>query len=145
MCFKKKETWLRELRQKLEKFLFEALKNSQNQARLVELCTQQLDTESAQSNAKLKQQLIESEKRTMAFMRKFNKVQSDYHGLIGITAELVDSLESTISGKPVTPEYIQNICYKLFQTQLKQTIDFTRPGTAGEYIRKSLAYQTTKP
>lgn len=61
--------------------------------------------------------------------------------LQGITAELVDSLENTVNGKPVSPEYIQNICYKLFNTQLKQTIDFTRPGTAGDYIRKSLAYQ----
>jgi hypothetical protein len=64
---------------------------------------------------------------------------------LGITAELVDSLENTLSGKPVAPEYITNICYKLFQTQLKQTIDFTRPGTAGEYIRKSLAYQKANP
>lgn len=34
-------------------------------------------------------------------MRKFNKMQADYHNLIGITAELVDSLEATISGKMV--------------------------------------------
>jgi len=71
------------LTKKLEKFLFETLKNSQNQPRLVELCAQQDDSENGPNVVKLKQQLIESEKRTMAFMRKFNKVQSDYHGLIG--------------------------------------------------------------
>ncbi len=80
----KKEIWLKDLNKKLENFLFETLKNSQNQPRLVELAAQQEDSESGPNVTKLKQQLIESEKRTMAFMRKFNKVQSDYHGLIGI-------------------------------------------------------------
>jgi hypothetical protein len=79
-----KEIWLKDLNKKLENFLFETLKSSQNQPRLVELCAQQEDSESGPNVTKLKQQLIESEKRTMAFMRKFNKVQSDYHGLIGI-------------------------------------------------------------
>ena len=67
----------------MEKFLLESLKSSQNQPRLVELCAQQIENEGVQTTTKLKQQLIESEKRTMAFMRKFNKCQSDYHGLIG--------------------------------------------------------------
>lgn len=116
-----------------------------NQPKLVEILTQQSDLDSTSQVAKLKQQLMESEKRTMAFMRKFNRVQSEYHTLIGITAELVDSLENTINGKPVSNEYIQNICFKLFNTQLKQTIDFTRPGTAGDHIRKSLAYQKITP
>lgn len=118
-----------------------SLKNK-NQPKLVELVAQQSDSNEV---TRLKQQLADSEKRTMAFMRKFNRVQSEYHSLIGITAELVDSLENTINGKPVSNEYIQNICYKLFNTQLKQTIDFTRPGTAGDHIRNSLAYQKMIP
>jgi hypothetical protein len=109
--------------------------------KLVQLFKGQTENDNTFNIAKLKQQLIESEKRTMAFMRKFNKVQTDYHGLIGITAELVDTLENSISGKPVSTEYIQKICFKLFNTQLKQTVDFSRPGTAGDYIRKSLAIQ----
>lgn len=133
----------------MEDFLKVALK-SQNQPKLNELFSVQQsllsDSETNVQIQKVKQQLIESEKRTMAFMRKFNRVQSDYHNLIGITAELVDSLENTLNGKPVSNEYIQNICFKLFNTQLKQTIDFTlRPGTAGDQIRKSLAYQKLAP
>ena len=30
------------------------------------------------------------------------KFQSDYHNLIGITADLVDSLEATVQGRPVS-------------------------------------------
>jgi LisH domain-containing protein ARMC9 len=92
-------------------------------------------------NNELLQRLQASEKRAMSYMKKFHKVQADYHTLIGFTADLVESLEATVSGQPVTPEYYQNIANKLFSTQLHQTIDFTRPGTAGEQLRKSLAFQ----
>lgn len=50
----------------------------------------------------LQLQLAESDRRLSSCLRKFNKMQADYHNLIGITAELVDSLEATISGKMVS-------------------------------------------
>lgn len=49
----------------------------------------------------LQLQLVESDRRVTTYVRKFNKMQADYHNLIGITAELVDSLEATVSGKMV--------------------------------------------
>lgn len=49
----------------------------------------------------LHQQLVESEHRAMTYLKRFNKMQADYHNLIGVTAELVDSLEATVSGKMV--------------------------------------------
>ncbi|KAG9351184.1 hypothetical protein JZ751_025074 [Albula glossodonta] len=89
-------------------------------------------------------------------MRKFNKMQADYHNLIGVTAELVDSLVATISGKmsskahgtlllslQISPEYLQSICVRLFSSQMRQgpdqSIDFTRPGTASSMLRASIA------
>ncbi len=39
----------------------------------------------SESTHKINQQLKESDKRAMAFMRKFCRVQSDYHALIGKT------------------------------------------------------------
>ncbi|KAJ7421239.1 LisH domain-containing protein ARMC9 [Pitangus sulphuratus] len=81
----------------------------------------------------LHQQLVESEQRTMIYLKRFNKMQADYHNLIGVTAELVDSLEATVSGKMITPEYLQSVCVRLFSNQMRQSvahsIDFTRPGT----------------
>lgn len=47
----------------------------------------------------LQLQLAESDRRVASYIRKFSKMQADYHNLIGITAELVDSLEATVSGK----------------------------------------------
>lgn len=49
----------------------------------------------------LHQQLLEAERRAMAYLKRYNKMQADYHSLIGVTAELVDSLEATVSGKMV--------------------------------------------
>lgn len=37
----------------------------------------------------------------MTYLKRFNKMQADYHNLIGVTAELVDSLEATVNGKMV--------------------------------------------
>ncbi|KAG8136381.1 hypothetical protein E2320_009327 [Naja naja] len=83
----------------------------------------------------LHQQLVESERKTMTYLKRFNKIQADYHNLIGVTAELVDSLEATVNGKMITPEDLQSVCMRLFSNQMKQSvphsIDFTRPGTAG--------------
>uniref|UniRef100_A0A8C0BIN7 Armadillo repeat containing 9 n=1 Tax=Buteo japonicus TaxID=224669 RepID=A0A8C0BIN7_9AVES len=88
-------------------------------------------------------ELVESENRTMTYLKRFNKMQVDYHNLIGVTAELVDSLEATVSGKMITPEYLQSVCVRLFSNQMRQSvahsIDFTRPGTASTMLRASLA------
>ena len=62
------------------------------------LCCNLSCTEAMQQ---LQLQLVESDRRITSYVRKFNKMQADYHNLIGITAELVDSLEATVSGKMV--------------------------------------------
>ncbi|MGH0149129.1 UNVERIFIED_CONTAM: hypothetical protein FKN15_015067, partial [Acipenser sinensis] len=81
----------------------------------------------------LQQQLLEAERKTATYMKKYNKMQADYHNLIGVTAELVDSLEATVNGRMITPEYLQSVCVRLFSNQMRQStaqsIDFTRPGT----------------
>ncbi|XP_064186102.1 lisH domain-containing protein ARMC9 isoform X1 [Anguilla rostrata] len=125
------ESWMPEVRRKLERFLSSTLKAS-NTPRLFALCK-----ESAKGNKEelqqLQQQLAEAERRAASGMRRFNKLQADYHNLIGVTAELVDSLVATISGKMISPEYLQSICVRLFSSQMRhstaQSIDFTRPGT----------------
>uniref|UniRef100_A0AAY4EXE2 LisH domain-containing protein ARMC9 n=1 Tax=Denticeps clupeoides TaxID=299321 RepID=A0AAY4EXE2_9TELE len=84
-------------------------------------------------------QLAEMEMKASSYMRKFSKTQADYHNLIGVTAELVDSLEATISGKMISPEYLQGVCVRLFGNQsVAQSIDFIRPGTASSMLRASI-------
>ncbi|XP_071668808.1 lisH domain-containing protein ARMC9 isoform X1 [Patagioenas fasciata] len=125
------DSWTLDLRTRLEKFLSVTLKARQTPRLLT------LFKENGQCNKEmlqhLHQQLVESEHRAMAYLKRFNKMQADYRNLIGVTAELVDSLEATVSGKMITPEYLQSVCVRLFSNQMRQSvahsIDFTRPGT----------------
>ncbi|XP_017666299.1 PREDICTED: lisH domain-containing protein ARMC9 isoform X3 [Lepidothrix coronata] len=135
------DSWTLDLRTRLEKFLSLTLKARQTPRLLT------LFKENGQCNKEmlqhLHQQLVESEHRTMTYLKRFNKMQVDYHNLIGVTAELVDSLEATVNGKMITPEYLQSVCVRLFSNQMRQSvahsIDFTRPGTASTMLRASLA------
>ncbi|NWV15159.1 ARMC9 protein, partial [Ptilonorhynchus violaceus] len=135
------DSWTLDLRTRLEKFLSVTLKARQTPRLLA------IFKESGLCNKEmlqhLHQQLVESEHRYMTYLKRFNKIQVDYRNLIGVTAELVDSLEATVSGKMISPEYLQNVCFCLFSNQMKQTlahsIDFTRPGSASSMLRASLA------
>ncbi|KAI2650144.1 LisH domain-containing protein ARMC9 [Labeo rohita] len=79
--------------------------------------------------------LTEVERKSAIYMRRFAKLQADHHNLIGVTAELVDSLEATIS-----PEYLQGVCMRLFSSHMRQSaaqsVDFTRPGTVSHRLHK---------
>ncbi|XP_068137383.1 lisH domain-containing protein ARMC9 isoform X2 [Hyperolius riggenbachi] len=133
------DSWAPELKSRIEKFLSVTLKAASTPRLLT------LYKESTQYNRdmQLQQQLVEAEHRAITYMKRFNKMQSDYHNLIGVTAELVDSLEATINGKLITPEYLQSVCTRLFNSQMRQSvaqsIDFTRPGTASSMLRASIA------
>uniref|UniRef100_A0A674I1R5 LisH domain-containing protein ARMC9 n=1 Tax=Terrapene triunguis TaxID=2587831 RepID=A0A674I1R5_9SAUR len=135
------DSWMPELKTRLEKFLSLTLKAS-HAPRLLTLYKEngQCSKEMLQQ---LHQQLVEAERRSMTYLKRFNKIQVDYHNLIGVTAELVDSLEATVNGKMITPEYLQSVCVRLFSNQMRQSIahsiDFTRPGTASTMLRASLA------
>ncbi|NXD25926.1 ARMC9 protein, partial [Spelaeornis formosus] len=135
------DSWTLDLRTRLVKFLSLTLKARQTPRLLT------IFKESGQCNKEmvqyLHQQLVKCEQRYMINLKRLHKVQMDYHNLLGVTAELVDSLEATITGKMITPEYIQRVFACLFSNHLKQAvahnIDFTRPGTASTLLRASLA------
>ncbi|XP_058494292.1 lisH domain-containing protein ARMC9 isoform X1 [Solea solea] len=152
------ETWIPHLRDKLEQFLFVTLKAAFI-PRLLNLYKEG-GRSTKEAMQQLQLQLVESDRRVTSYMRKFNKMQADYHNLIGITAELVDSLEATVSGKLISPEYLQSVCIRLFNNQMRQSVvqstDFTRPGTgyysmspyddgyASSMLRASIAPQRSK-
>ncbi|XP_051930498.1 lisH domain-containing protein ARMC9 isoform X1 [Hippocampus zosterae] len=125
------ETWIPKLKNKLKEFVSVTMKPP-NCPRLLALYKEG-GKSSKEALQQLHVQLVESERRSASYMRKFNKMQADYYQLIGITAELVDSLEATISGKNISPEYLQSVCARLFSSQMRQstvpTTDLTRPGT----------------
>uniref|UniRef100_A0A9L0K0V5 LisH domain-containing protein ARMC9 n=1 Tax=Equus asinus TaxID=9793 RepID=A0A9L0K0V5_EQUAS len=143
------DSWTPELKLKLEKFLGLIFKASNTPKLLTLYHRNAFDTYihpkicNKEMLQQLHQQLVEAERRSMTYLKRYNKIQADYHNLIGVTAELVDSLEATVSGKMITPEYLQSVCVRLFSNQMRQSlahsVDFTRPGTASTMLRASLA------
>lgn len=140
------DSWTPELKLKLEKFLALIFKAS-NTPKLLTIYKEN-GSNSREMLQQLHQQLLEAERRAMAYLKRYNKIQADYHNLIGVTAELVDSLEATVSGKMITPEYLQSVCVRLFSNQMRQSlahsVDFTRPGTASTMLRASLVPEKLK-
>lgn len=140
------DSWTPELKLKLEKFLALIFKAS-NTPKLLTIYKEN-GSNNKEMLQQLHQQLLEAERRAMAYLKRYNKMQADYHSLIGVTAELVDSLEATVSGKMITPEYLQSVCVRLFSNQMRQSlahsVDFTRPGTASTMLRASLAPEKLK-
>ncbi|NXO18788.1 ARMC9 protein, partial [Oriolus oriolus] len=140
------DSWTLDLRTRLEKFLSLTLKARQTPRLLT------IFKESGQCNKEMMQhlhhQLVKCEHRYMTNLKRFHKLQVDYRNLLGVTAELVDSLEATVVGKTITPEYLQSVCACLFSNHMKQaiahSIDFTRPGTASTLLRASLASMKTQ-
>jgi len=59
--------------------------------------------------AQLKEELHSTEERANSYFQKFSKLQGDYHNLIGIAAELVDSLEKCVRGQMVSKNQIQKL------------------------------------
>ncbi|XP_048357986.1 lisH domain-containing protein ARMC9 isoform X2 [Sphaerodactylus townsendi] len=135
------DSWESDLKTRLEDFLSATLKAT-DAPRLLTLYKENVQC-NQEMFQQLHQQLVESERKTMTYLKRFNKIQADYHNLIGVTAELVDSLEATVNGKMITPEDLQSVCVRLFSNQMMQSvvhsIDFTRPGTASTMLRASLA------
>ncbi|XP_075807574.1 lisH domain-containing protein ARMC9 isoform X1 [Microtus pennsylvanicus] len=140
------DSWTPELKLKLEKFLALIFKAS-NTPKLLTIYKEN-GQNSKEMLQQLHQQLVEAERRAMTYLKRYNKIQADYHNLIGVTAELVDSLEATVSGKMITPEYLQSVCVRLFSNQMRQSlahsVDFTRPGTASTMLRASLVPEKLK-
>uniref|UniRef100_A0AC11DWU3 Armadillo repeat containing 9 n=1 Tax=Ovis aries TaxID=9940 RepID=A0AC11DWU3_SHEEP len=146
------DSWTPELKLKLEKFLALMFKASNTpklltlyhrNAFVVHIHFKVCNVYNKNMLQQLHQQLVEAERRSMTYLKRYNRIQADYHNLIGVTAELVDSLEATVSGKMITPEYLQSVCVRLFSNQMRQSlarsVDFTRPGTASTMLRASLA------
>ncbi|XP_062868784.1 lisH domain-containing protein ARMC9 isoform X2 [Trichomycterus rosablanca] len=149
------DSWTPDLRNKLEKLLVSTLKAGKT-PRLLDLYYES----TKDSVQQLRSELLEMEQKLSVSMRRFSKIQADYHSLIGVTAELVDSLEASVRGKMISPEYLQGVCVRLFSTQMSQniaqSIDFTRPGTgyysmtpyddgyASSMLRASISAQRSK-
>ncbi|KAL5022853.1 hypothetical protein ScPMuIL_002008 [Solemya velum] len=124
------DTWLKDLEVRLEKFLTLALKSTP-QPKLFELY---------QIN-QLQQQLVECERKTMSYIKRHNKVQvfflTFYRQIIGVTADLVDAMEATLQGKPVSDVLRASIAPQHDDKFAYKTLDY-------EKVKHDMAHSTDR-
>ncbi|CAD5122924.1 DgyrCDS11322 [Dimorphilus gyrociliatus] len=127
------DSWVPDLQVRLQKFLSITL-HSKPQPRLFEIYRGGPGKE----NIVLQEQIVDAERKAAAYLKRFNRLQIDYRNLIAITADLVDTLERSVQGEMVTPEYLEKMCSRLFSNQVRQSVNLSRPGTAAEMLRQSV-------
>jgi hypothetical protein len=64
-------------------------------------------------NGTLKSDVRDWEKKDRNHVSKHRNLQHDYHNLITIASELVQTLASCINGEKITPVYLSSICMRL--------------------------------
>lgn len=137
--------WSSDLKKNLQEFLSATLK-SLEKPKIYDLYQSTLSRNEKERKLyneelkKLQAQLARRDQQFLQYEKRCSKIQADYHKLIGIAAELVDSLEDTVRGRMVTPEYLQNICTRLFAPSNGESVDISKPGTASSLLRASLAH-----
>lgn len=136
-------SWCSDLKRDLQAFLAATLK-AEEKPQLFTLFIRnstEMEKERKLHNEQLKKlqlQLTAREQRFAQFEKSYLKIQGDYHKLIGVAAELVDSLENAVRGKLLTPEYLQDICMRLFAPSVGESLDVSKPGTASSMLKASV-------
>jgi hypothetical protein len=63
----------------------------------------------------------ESHSREHSLRERLKELQASYHVVAGIAVELVEALENAVSGNPLNPDYIQDMCVRLFEASAPPT------------------------
>uniref|UniRef100_T1J4C4 LisH domain-containing protein ARMC9 n=1 Tax=Strigamia maritima TaxID=126957 RepID=T1J4C4_STRMM len=106
-----KDSWIKELRDKLDIFLSKTLKCSL-QSRLSQLLTTEKSMQ--QQSQQVFNHVAELSQRLFASQQHAKKIQEDYQKLIGLSAELIGSLELAVQGELNDVDPIINLCARSF-------------------------------
>eukprot|EP01135_Chromosphaera_perkinsii_P003112 Nk52_evm1s236 gene=Nk52_evmTU1s236 len=122
--------WVPDLKVRLERFLQGAL-NTSSLPRLYHFANDQGKKQSHTNKShpgkvqvndrdkiyidQLLQQLVEAEERELGYISRHNRLQAEYHSLVGIATELVTSLEDTIRGRTISTEKLADLCNRLME------------------------------
>ncbi|KND02511.1 uncharacterized protein SPPG_02969 [Spizellomyces punctatus DAOM BR117] len=109
--------WVADLEERLKQFLRSALRGS-IRPRLVKVVEESHDSgktfhEQSQEAQAIRKQLGDLEEREFALSSKHRTLQNDYHNLITIASELVQTLTACINGQKITPAYLSGVCQRL--------------------------------
>ena len=111
--------WIPQVSERLTRFLETALRGVEK-PRLLQLLENKSRVGNSEeykdlinSNEKLREKLKYAEKREEENAQRYKNVQNEYHNLIMVASELVETLANCINGEEITSSYLGNICARL--------------------------------
>uniref|UniRef100_UPI00358FFAE0 lisH domain-containing protein ARMC9 n=1 Tax=Myxine glutinosa TaxID=7769 RepID=UPI00358FFAE0 len=131
-------SWMCELRTKLKTLLEKFEKCPSNESRLLVLYKTMKQTKQTKRGSLCERGSLGSGTDHETQCRRYGQLLANYQTLLGITADLVDSLEGALRGRPVSPDFIEGICSRFLGPNYSG-FEMCRPGSAAECIRASIA------
>ncbi|VDK86569.1 unnamed protein product [Dibothriocephalus latus] len=113
--------WAADLKKKLSAFL-ETIDGEEQPLPKILFLQQPDDVHRNVQLKQLQNRLVDAEKRASQAHQRFSKIQNDYQSLLGITTDLVDTLEAALRGEQIQGDVLQQICSRLVATQRGTTI-----------------------
>lgn len=76
-------------------------------------------------------QLRDAEDRISLLVTRHRTLQGDYHSLVSVASELVQTLTAVLNGEQITPIYLANICQRLVSFRRGAAANPMHPSTGG--------------
>nr|VZI51706.1 unnamed protein product [Spirometra erinaceieuropaei] len=108
--------WAADLKKKLSAFL-ETIDGEEQPLPKILFLQEPDDMHKSVQLKQLQNRLVDAEKRASQAHQRFSKIQNDYQSLLGITTDLVDTLEAALRGEQIQGDVLQQICSRLVATQ----------------------------
>ncbi|XP_046984666.1 lisH domain-containing protein ARMC9-like [Schistocerca americana] len=112
------DTWISDLRAKLNQFLFEHSCGPSVAPQLLQVCN--VFHNHKENSRGTTQSVLLSKYQKLR--RNYNSLRSDHHNLIGVAAELTDALEKSVTGQEVDLEMTLTNCTKIYPELFKNDL-----------------------
>ena len=74
----------------------------------------------------------------MSYIKRYKALQESYQTLIDLAMQLVEALEDSLHGRPISEEYITSMCRRLFGVSAK-SMPAQDPALGASLLRASIA------
>ena len=80
----------------------------------------------------------EYKREQVSYIRRYKSLQESYQTLIDLAMQLVETLEDSLHGKPISEEYISSMCRRLFGVSAK-SLPSQESASGASLLRASIA------
>ncbi|KAI6654686.1 LisH domain-containing protein ARMC9 isoform X2 [Oopsacas minuta] len=136
-------SWLQSLRADMETFLQENIQIS-TEPQLVKIYQGYTGNDSILSEGgdnnreEIEQMRSEYKREQVSYIKRYKSLQESYQTLIDLAMQLVEALEDSLHGRPISEEYISSMCRRLFGVSAK-SVPSQDSNSGASLLRASIA------